>query len=177
MASAPDGRRVGTDGDVTLTPDISARDPDGWHPLIRQLHDHWRGMAPSAASLPGRKHLDPLEIPNLLPWLWLVDVVRQPALRFRYRLLGSRHQQPMGGDFTGRWMDEVHENFVASRGIRDYEAVAQGETSWRRGAPIFHTDQEFLIIERLMLPLADDGRTVDMIMAITLYFRNDGSLY
>lgn len=162
---------AGTNGDRGL----GARpDETTWHPRLRRLYAYWRSIQSGAATLPGRQHVDPAEIREILPWIWLTDIQRDP-LRFRYRLLGTAHYEPMRGDFTGRWMDEAHPNFTTSHVYGDYVALAeQGVVSYRKGRPIFHVDSDFLLLERLQLPLATDGRTVDMMIGCTVYMTRNG---
>jgi hypothetical protein len=136
---------------------------------VGRLYEHWRAIHP-AQGLPGRQHFDPLQVPQLLPWIWLVDVHREP-LRFKFRLYGTQHIVPSGGDHTGKWIDEAYPNFVASDVYADYVLVAEkGVPSYRKGNASYHAP-EYKELERVMLPLAGDGRTVDMILAITVYFR------
>ena len=61
--------------------------PDGAHPKIAMLHRYWRDVAPPG-MLPGRQHIDPVDIPKLLANIWLLDVVGEPV-RFRFRLIGD----------------------------------------------------------------------------------------
>ncbi|SMF72642.1 PAS domain-containing protein [Tistlia consotensis] len=155
--------------------------PGQWHPHIRALYGYWQSKlpAPDAAGcrLPGRQHLDPVEIPTLLPWLWLIDVQREPP-RFRFRLFGTKHYEQMHCDPTGRWCDEAFPSFVSQPTYPDYLKVGlDGLVSYRKGPPAYHVDSECRLLERIMLPLARDGRTVDMILALTLYFRADQALY
>ena len=148
-----------------------------WHPKIRQLHDYWRHIHPAPGRLPGRQHFDPLQVHALLPSLWLLDVVRTP-LRFRYRLVGTRITDALGRDTTGLWLDDVHIDFhPGSPTYRHYLSVAEhGQPSWRRGRPVFMAYSERCTeIERLLLPLARDGTTVDIIVALTILFGSDGS--
>lgn len=122
--------------------------------------------------LPGRQQIDPLDIPQLLPDVWLVDVLRpQPGrFRFRYRLLGSRVVQIYKSDPTRKFLDEVHPDF-ASNPMRGFlEHVAAGAVPhWRRGKPVAWPTQDVVQLERIYLPLAADGATVDMIFALTLF--------
>lgn len=145
-------------------------DPAAWDVRVRQLYEHWQSIHPAPGVLPGRQHFDPLLVPQLLPWIWLVDIHRAP-LRFKFRLYGTQHILPSGGDHTGKWIDEAYPNFVTSDVYPDYVRVAEeGVPSYRKGNASYHAP-DYKIIERIMLPLAADGRTVDMIMAITVYFR------
>lgn len=138
---------------------------------IRSFYDYWQAVRPPSGGLPGRQHIDPSAIPGLLAWLWMVDVERNP-LRFRYRLVGTEQVSAMGADFTGRYLDEVHPRFLTGFTYPHYVAAAErAEIGYHRGAPVFHLDKDYVAIERLLLPLAKNGRDVDMLLAITVYHR------
>ncbi|MBV8651896.1 MAG: PAS domain-containing protein [Alphaproteobacteria bacterium] len=153
------------------------KDTARWHTKVRQLYDYWKRLHPADGVLPGRQHFDPLDIAELMPLVWMVDIIRdQPAPRFRYRLLGTRHVRAMTRDDTGRWMDEAHDDFRNSAVYPHYLDVARGEVSWRRGRPGFHVDPNYYEIERVMLPMARNPAVVDMILAITVYFDRKGNV-
>jgi hypothetical protein len=133
------------------------------HPRLRQLLDYWRAIAP-AGRLPGRQHLDPLDIPALLPWLWLLEVHHAP-LRFRFRLAGTQIAAVHGEDPTGRWFDE----FYAGRPIgpvveRMCAAIDQKAPIWRMGPSWAMPEAKWRAIEALTVPLAADGVSVDMLL-------------
>jgi hypothetical protein len=157
------------EGGSSIPVSAAELDPASWDSRVRRLYEHWQAIHP-AQGLPGRQHFDPLQVPRLLPWIWLVDINRDP-LRFKFRLYGTQHIVPSGGDHTGKWIDEAYPNFVASDVYADYVLVAEkGVPSYRKGHASYHAP-DYKELERVMLPLAGDGRTVDMIMAITVYFR------
>jgi hypothetical protein len=136
---------------------------------VRELYGYWRAIHPPGGGLPGRQHLDPVDIPSLLTWIWLIDVVRAP-LRFRHRLIGTEHVRVMERDVTGQWLDVVYPRFQTSPAYQQFIACAErGETQYRSGLPLFHQPRELLSMERLLLPLARDGSEVNMILAITVY--------
>jgi hypothetical protein len=138
-------------------------------PRLRRLYDYWLSLRPAAGGWPGRQHIDPAAICDLLPWIWMVDVERNP-LRFRYRLLGTEQVQAMERDLTGRFLDEAHTSFVTSVSYPQYVAAAErAEIGYRRGPPVFHLNKDYVALERLLLPLAKDGATVDVLLAITVY--------
>lgn len=147
--------------------------PADCDPRVRRLYDYWRRIHPPLGGLPGRQHVDPTEISDLLPWLWMVDVVRTP-LRFRYRLVGTEQVAAMEHDFTGQFLDEAHPRFLGSASYPQYVAAAErAEIGYLRGKPVFHLNKDYIAIERLLLPLARDGKSVDMLLAITVYFSPD----
>lgn len=135
---------------------------------LRALHRYWLSIRPTEGTLPGRKHFDPLDVPKLLPWLWLIDVQRAP-LRFRYRLIGTVHVDTEGRNRTGQWLDEAHPHFRNSLAHGQFvAAVERREVAFYRGPPTYVVRKDYLSIERLVMPLAADGRDVDMLLAITI---------
>jgi hypothetical protein len=139
---------------------------------VRQLYEHWLGLHPGRGILPGRQHFDPVAVPaSLLPLLWLADVERAP-LRFRYRLLGTEQVRVLGRDFTGHWLDEAHPDFVGSAASGQFVAAAErAEVGYRCGNTPILLPKDYRSMERLILPLARDGREVDMLLAISVYHR------
>ena len=75
---------------------------DESHNDIKVLYDYWCRIAP-AGRLPGRQHFDPLDIPHLLPNIWLLDVHRDP-IRFWRRLVGTRIEEFAGKSLDNGWV-------------------------------------------------------------------------
>jgi hypothetical protein len=145
--------------------------PANADPRLRRLYDYWRSAHPRSGGLPGRQHLDPCDLAPLLRWIWMMDVHRDP-LRFRYRLLGTEQVNAMGRDFTGRWLDEAHDQFLSSVSHAQYlESVERGEIGYLKGSPPYHVTKDFMQVERLLVPLARNGRDVDILLAITIYLQ------
>jgi hypothetical protein len=114
--------------------------------------------------IPGRSDFDPLfEIPGLVRFMILKDVQRDP-LDFRYRLVGTGLRTHLSADWTGKFMSEVEYQRAPST-IWDYHKQV-AETA----EPLFirpnyvGPHKDYLSIESVMLPLAEDHRNVDMIM-------------
>jgi hypothetical protein len=147
-----------------------------WHPRAQRLYRYWRSIAPPGA-LPGRQHLDPVDIPDLLSCLWLLDVQREP-FRLRYRLVGTTIVEAIGREVTGQWLDEAHPNIEdrAAFLARYSGVVENGHPSWRKGHPRLWAHRDFGIAENLLLPFARDGQTVDMLCALTVLYRRDGTV-
>lgn len=146
-----------------------------WHPKLQRFYRYWRQIHPPQ-GLPGRCHLDPLAIPDLLPGMWLLDVQPDP-FRLRYRLVGTRIVDAIGREVTGQWVDEAHPHLVGDPAYFErYRTVAEtGLPSWRRGKVKAWTPDDYREIENLAVPLASDGRTVDVITVVTVFHFPDGS--
>jgi len=148
-----------------------------WNPKVRRLYEYWRSIHPET-GLPGRQHFEPLDIPDLLSTLWLLDVQHEP-FRLRYRLVGTKIVERLGREVTGQWLDEAHSNVANDPTYFDrYRlVVTQKEPSWRKGRPIFKQDTHVAVLENLILPLAADGETVNTLLIITIRYTEDGREY
>lgn len=140
---------------------ISEADLD---PRLAELLGYWRAKR-GARRFPARADIDPLDLRGLLGNINLLDVVRgDSALRFRYRLFGSEFVFYHGGDLTGVWVDEIpNQVYREQLGGLYTHVVMTGST------PMVSYD--YLLESRrhrfqaLILPLAADGETVDMILS------------
>jgi hypothetical protein len=137
---------------------------------IETLYRYWTSIRPGGALLPGRQHLDPTDIPSLLPWIWLYDVHRDPW-RFKTRLFGTELVRMIGYDPTGSWLDEhvdqakaghMHDNLV-------FVAEARGLSYGRGFVPLLLPEKTHISSERIVLPLARNGREVDILLGFSVY--------
>lgn len=139
------------------------------HQTHRHLYRYWLSKAPPD-RLPSRNDIDPVDIPQLLPWIVLVDVVRGgAALRLRHRLIGTGIVERVGRDVTGGYFDELYDEQHHARVLEDYACVIKSRAPLmsRIAAPVPGLD--FLQYDRLALPLADDGETVTTVMSLVVF--------
>jgi hypothetical protein len=154
---------------VTGTEPIEMPISDDAHPSVRTLYEYWRSISPKG-RLPGRQHFDPVDIPALLPNIWLLDVHRDP-IRFWRRLVGSRVVEFAGISCAPGWLAERLNDEKRSKVDRDLIGVVNSKCpNWRRGRSLIMYQKEFAELERLYLPLATDGEIVDMILAISIFY-------
>lgn len=136
---------------------------DGQLPLeeFRGLFRLWRARR-GAALMPARSAFD---LNDLRPWMGnivLLDVLADPP-DLRFRLFGSNVALRQGRDLTGRRISEVG-TLLARPIIDSYNSVLSS------GVPMLHwyhdtaQDSRDMRVARLLLPLSDNGRTVDKIM-------------
>ncbi len=137
------------------------------HPDLLRLYDYWVSRH-HGELLPSRQDLDPADFKFAVGNVTLIDVLYEPV-RFRFRLIGSLMAQRMGWDLTGKMVDEVpdaeyregllaaYRKMVADRqpSTTLYQRLIEGKT--RR-------------FEVLRLPLASDGKTIDMLLLCPMYF-------
>ena len=148
--------------------------PADCHTKIVRVFDYWRSIHP-AVGLPGRRGLDPLQVPEgLLPNMSLIDVTGDPR-RFRYRLIGTSITRFAGRDVSGRWLEDVYTGFAGGGVHTALCRVVDDRTGdYRRGPPVHLGMAELAEVERIFLPLADDGASVDMIMALAVFHDTQG---
>ncbi|MEQ8332658.1 PAS domain-containing protein [Nisaea sp.] len=138
------------------------------NPKVRQFAEYWMSIHPGD-HLPSRTNFDPIHIPLLLPHLVLVDVTRDPV-RFRVRVQGTDVTRAMRRELKGTYLDEAFPNFEQSFPHLDrVHVVETGLPTHRIGSPSIQFALDYAPIERLHLPLATDGSTVDMVISIFLY--------
>ena len=139
---------------------------------IRSFYDYWLSIYPKA-GLPGRQHFDPMDIPGLLPNIWLLDIFRDPQsfrLRFRVRLTGTRITEISGRDATGKWCHDIYDAFEETDGFRCISACAiKGRPQFRKGRVIANRDRVYIETERIYLPLASNGKDVDIMANMSMY--------
>lgn len=137
-------------------------------PKIRELFDYWQSIHPES-GLPGRQHLDPMDIPQLLPNVWMIDVKQDPPC-FRFRLVGTEIVKAMGRDVTGLSLGEAYPDYEETDAYRFHRACAlNGQPAYRKGGLLSNRGRDRVEAERLYLPLAKDGTTVDILLIMTLY--------
>ena len=65
---------------------------------------------------------------------------------------------------------------VSSRSRSFVDAATNAQISHRRGPPRFRMNADTAELERIMLPLAADGRNVDMLLGFTVFYDGIGSI-
>ena len=147
------------------------------NPRVVRLMEYWRDLAPGPGLLPGRRHFDPMRVPDLLPNIWLIDVVRGTPNRYRYRLIGSALTDAGAPIKPGMFIDELGERIEQDAAHAAFERVLNTrQPDWRRGPPIIKHLKFIATLERVLLPLAEDGETADVILGMTVFYLLDGKV-
>jgi len=150
--------------DFELDPDLRIVEP-----VVAEALSAWNRLRGDRA-MPALSDLDVLDLPRqLLPHLLLLDIEHEPALRFRWRLIGTHTTAALGRDSTGRYWDELYDE-------RGFEMLKRGPL-WvlRHKRPVrvlgraVYADKAHVHSESLDLPLSRDGTTVDRILVAAVY--------
>lgn len=137
------------------------------HPRFRRLAAYLASKAPPG-KLPGRQHIDPLEIPDLLPYLMLIDVVPQQIgpPHYRLRLVGTEVVEIQGSDNTGRYVEDVLTAEEGGEIRRRYDDLVGSRQPQYRMGTVATLGREHVNYERIAFPIAADGEHVNMLIFI-----------
>lgn len=130
------------------------------HPELDALYALWKQTG--GERLPARQQLPPARLKRWLGNLAIVRLV-PPSGRLRVDLVGTRIVEIDGVDSTGRFLDEIAPPHAVDILLEPYRTVLD------RGQPHYHRfvppSRPTTAVHRLLLPLADDGVTIDRILS------------
>jgi hypothetical protein len=148
----------------------------------QEMFAYWASLR-RPGRLPGRQHVDPAGMKRLLPTVSLIDILGAGGAAcdrdYRYRLAGTGLYTVYGREITGAGLCDIYNSTAADYWRSELEKVVDGgrpgvgchNFAWRGAA--------HLSILWLRLPLASNGRDVDMILGydavIGLQSENSGS--
>ena len=135
-----------------------------WHAPISlhlDLYRYWDAKR-APRTMPARRDLDPAEMRTLLPYLTIVEEVDG---QFRYRLVGTAVSAERGMDLTGQPVgSNVNPPEYAAALVAGYRHIfAAGRP--RVATAVYQTPSGVAHnTSRLLLPLAEDDRRVNMVI-------------
>ncbi len=139
------------------------------HPKLQRFLRYWLDKAwPN--RLPGRRAIDPVEIPDLLSGLYLIDIV--PAdlgVRFRVRLAGQDHANALAQTLCGRYIDDLFEPPKVDAITASFKLSMKTRYPYYDKFVLPVKRRELYCVEQLVAPLAADGKTVDMLIGMAIY--------
>lgn len=139
-----------------------------------ELFAYWASRR-EAGRLPGRAQIHPDHFKRHLPTISLIDVARSDDQRvYRLRLAGTALYGVYGREITGRSLADVYNASAASYWQGELDRVVDERRpgvgvhslSWRGAA--------HLSLLWLRLPLATNGRDVDMILGFDVVVGSQG---
>ena len=130
----------------------------------QQVFAYWSSLR-ADGRLPSRAQLDPHHLKQLLPTVSLIDVVRENGVvRYRQRLAGTGLYSVYGREITGRSLEEVYPGEEAGYWREQLDkVVAEGRPTVGCQTVRARPGGACSILW-IRLPLASDGRSVDMIL-------------
>lgn len=127
-----------------------------------ELFAYWASRR-DGGRLPARANIDPGDFKRHLPTVSLINVQREPR-DYRLRLAGTGLYNVYGREITGLTLDEVYD----SKSVAYWREQLDKVVEERRPAVGVHSmswrGASHLSLLWLRLPLASNGRDVDMIL-------------
>jgi hypothetical protein len=128
-----------------------------------ELFAYWASLR-QAGRIPGRADIRPDDFKRLLPTVSLIDVIDGPRRDYRVRLAGTALYSVYGREITGRSLGDVYGAKAGDYWRSELDKVVEDRRpgvgchslSWRGSG--------HMSLLWLRLPLASDGRNVDMIL-------------
>ena len=131
---------------------------------LRDLYRYWISVAPPD-MLPGRQHIEPGDIVALLPWITLIDLSWETERpRLRSRLVGTGVAEYFRRDITDLYAEDAYESPYLEQVQETYGRIARTKEPEVSHHEIPIPDLDHIGYRRLALPLARDGKTVDMFL-------------
>ena len=138
--------------------------PDLRAERLRAAYAYWLGKR-NGRLMPSRSDIDATEIPRLLPYVMLIDVLAEP-LDFRYRLIGTAARSISRRDYTGLRFSDVAGKGKDSALWRGCETVVQSKLPHSNNPPYVGSNAFVRNCENVLLPLSDDRISVTMIFKV-----------
>ncbi|QDO96129.1 PAS domain-containing protein [Ferrovibrio terrae] len=159
---------------------MTALDLDSATPRLRLAFEYWAAKCGSR-PMPSRADLDPAEIKPLLPYLILMDVLRDAkpgwTLDFRYRLIGTVTDAMMNARYTGKWMSELPHQQPDSRIWQNLASVTDTRQPHISRVPYVGPHKDFMSVVDLVMPLSADGTSVNMLFCIVDFVPRETPAY
>jgi hypothetical protein len=144
-------------------------------PQISALAAYWETKRGDRFA-PRRADIDPAEIREHMPRLFMIDVL--PRGEYRYRLVGTELVERTGRDPTGKTLSQLQAERPGAHDERKHrydQVVATRRPIFSRGEVYWLGDDEYRRFECGHFPLSDDGKTVNIILAeLYLYWPQPG---
>jgi hypothetical protein len=138
-------------------------------PLFARMRDYLARVAPHG-RLPGRQHIDPIDLREVLALINLAEVVRESeTLRFRFRLVGTMQTTMAGREITGKFIEDAVLPQFVDRIRTNMRAAVERKVAIYDRFEMPHPHRTFIDTERIYYPLAADGETVDMLLILNHY--------
>ena len=137
-------------------------------PIVQAGYSYWHAKR-GDGRLPRRSDIDPAEIARLMPHAILLDVKREAELDFKYRLIGTYVAENLFKDHTGSWFSEIEHQKAPSKIWQNCCRVVETGEAFKPGTPYVGPHHGFKRVEDVILPLADDGQTVDCLLVFVHY--------
>lgn len=129
---------------------------------LRQLLAYWYDKR-GRRTLPALSDIDPADIPTVLGQIWLCDRLADSG-RFRYRLAGEKINAFWGHSIAGKHLDEIVPPARLASATKKLRMACELPAIIHESVCLSLTDEIARNGERMILPLSDDGVSVNILL-------------
>ena len=145
--------------------------PDLQDPGLRVLYDYWLSLAEEAGGLPSVQEFDPLNLPKLLPNLWILEVEAATG-RFRMRLTGENINAIYGRSIAGLYFQEVFQPGDVEIIVARYSRALSEPAIFHASGSVYAAGGNLTVGERLGLPMLGREGQTNTLLGATVYRRS-----
>jgi len=141
------------------------------NPVLRDGVAYWHGLK-AGRKLPAPSDLSPREMASLLRHIVLLRVL-DGGRDYEYRIAGDAHVEAYGHHLRGTRISECTEPSPdlgkAMHGLYEHVRTTAQPFALRGSVGRNNRDFRFVYFESALLPLGEDGETVDHILIVSIY--------
>lgn len=135
-------------------------------PILSRLYAYWDGKR-GDRKFPRRCELDPVDIPRLLPNVFLVTVRRRP-FDLIFRLAGTAITDCNGGNIAGRRVLDLPSTVAGDLYRQSARTVRSGRPVLVSG-PLRNRADAYKRVDHLILPLGSVPGVIDMLIGAAVF--------
>ncbi|MFM9843817.1 MAG: PAS domain-containing protein [Dongiaceae bacterium] len=136
-------------------------------PILQRLHEYWCRQRGTRA-MPARPDIDAAEIPALLPYIFVIDVLEEHR-DFRFRVAGTHLREALGEELTGRHIADAFPADFGGEVKAIWSQVVDQRIPVRGWGDLWIPGREFVKWEGLAMPLSADGEAVNMLLGAVIF--------
>ncbi|MBM3573343.1 MAG: PAS domain-containing protein [Alphaproteobacteria bacterium] len=125
---------------------------------------YWKRQR-GAQAMPTRAAIDPTDIPPLLPYVLLIDVLSDP-LDFRFQLIGSSVDSIIGQNYRGVRFSELPHMAPGNKVWDEYVQVVEQKQPLTSEIPYVGRAKLVRHLSHCLMPLSSDQETVDAVFTV-----------
>lgn len=118
--------------------------------------------------MPAKRDLDPVEIVDLLPYVWLCERDTERDT-FVYKLAGAVISDTLDRPLRGRSLGQVFDAEWSARLNDRYRRVCEEPALYHGYGGVYAVSERYGVGERLILPLAGPNGQADHVLGLTYY--------
>jgi hypothetical protein len=116
-------------------------------------------------AMPSRADFDPCAIAPILPFVFLVDVLREP-MDFQFRLLGTEIDLIVERNYRGVRFSELAHMAAGNPVFDEYAAVVKSARPMQSQVAYVGSNRYVRRLKHALMPMSASGRDVDMIFGV-----------